>query len=282
MTSQSLQEILCCIGYPLGGNPTQYLMEKSFALAELDWRLMTAEVKPDDLAAAVAGMRALGFRGGVISRPHNNAVVPLLDGLSDTAQITQQVTLLDRQDDRLVGDDTVGKGLLLAVQRQRDIAGLRCVLLGAGSAARSVAVELALAGASELLIANRTVERADELASLIIGNTSTSAGTLAWDEELELPERVDLLVNATSVGTGEYTANLPLETDTFDPAMLVADLTLAPPETSLLRTAATAGCPTIDGLTMIVEQALYALHRWTSIEADPIPVREWLEEFLGV
>src|SRR2546423_14691272 len=81
-SSPPSQEVVCCLGQPVAGNPTQYMMEKAFAAAGLDWRYLTCEVPPEKLADAMRGLRALGFKGANFTIPHKVAVIPPLDPLS--------------------------------------------------------------------------------------------------------------------------------------------------------------------------------------------------------
>ena len=87
MVNQSLQEICTCMGQPVAGNPTQYMMEKAFERAGLDWRYLTLEIPPANLAAAMGGFRAMGFRGGNFTIPHKVAVIQFLDDLSEAARL---------------------------------------------------------------------------------------------------------------------------------------------------------------------------------------------------
>ena len=109
---QALQEIVCCLGQPVAGNPTQYMMEKAFVAAGLDWRYLTLEVPAEKLADAVRGLRALGFRGANFTIPHKVAVIPLLNELSPAAELMGAVNCIKRDGDKLLGENTDGKGFV--------------------------------------------------------------------------------------------------------------------------------------------------------------------------
>ena len=96
MANSSLQEIVCCLGQPVAGNPTQYMMEKAFAAAGLDLRFLTLEVAPDRLDDALRGIRAMGFRGAILLSPHQAAAVRYVDQLSPAARLIGEVNFLDR------------------------------------------------------------------------------------------------------------------------------------------------------------------------------------------
>src|SRR5260370_14946829 len=142
MPSTPLQEAVCCIGQPVSGNPTQYMMEKAFAAAGLDWKYLTCEVPPEKLADAMQGLRALGFKGANFTIPHKVAVIPYLDSLSPAAQLMGAVNCINRVGDKLIGENTDGKGFFQSLRELCQPAGMNVAILDAGGAARAIAVEL--------------------------------------------------------------------------------------------------------------------------------------------
>src|SRR5262245_17887342 len=175
MSSISLQEVVCCLGQPVAGNPTQYMMEKAFAAAGLDWKYLTCEVPPENLADAVKGLRSLGFKGANFTIPHKVAVVPLLDALSPAAELMGAVNCANRVGEKLVGENTDGKGFVQSLRQFGDLAGRNVVLLGAGGAARAIAVELALGGVQHITVVNRDAGRGQALVELLRRRTKTAA-----------------------------------------------------------------------------------------------------------
>ena len=119
MSSESIQQLVSCMGQPVAGNPTQFMMERALADCGLDWRYLTLEVGPEDLPAAVAGMRAMGFRGGNFTIPHKVAVIEHLDGLSQAAELMQAVNCVHRDDGKLIGENTDGKGFVQFLRARR-------------------------------------------------------------------------------------------------------------------------------------------------------------------
>ena len=184
-----LQEIVALLGYPVAGNPTQYMIERAFSRIGLDWRDPTLEVAPENLADAVRGMRAMGFRGGNFTMPHKVAVLPLLDQLTEAARLMGAVNCWWRQEDRLLGDNTDGKGFLQSLRGRIDPAGRRFAILGAGGAARAIAIELALAGAAEILVVNRDSGRGEQLAALVSQQAHVPARYVAWHGDFSLPAK---------------------------------------------------------------------------------------------
>ena len=278
----SLQEIVACFGQPVSGNPTQFMMERAFVQLGLDWRYLTLEVSPADLADAVRGARAMGFQGFNCTIPHKCNVLPLLDGLSQAAELIGAVNCVYRQADQFFGDNTDGKGFLESLKTLIDPQGLQIVVLGAGGAARAIAVELALAGTADLVIVNRHVDRGQELANLIREKTAATASFVAWDKEFEAPENARVVINATSIGLGDAAARVPLAMETLRPEMVIADVIFNPAQTRLLREARQRGCQTLDGLGMLVNQAATNFKIWTGMIPDGDTMRDALDEFLGV
>ena len=282
MTTLSLQEIVCCLGQPVAGNPTQYMMEKAFAAAGLDWRYLTLEVPPEKLADAIRGMRAFGFQGANFTIPHKVAVVQLLDELSPAAELMGAVNCVNRVGDKLIGENTDGKGFVQSLQAICDPAGKRVAMLGAGGAARAIGVELALGGVADIAIVNRQAARGEELAALLRDKVQAQARFVPLEGEYAIPAEIDIFINATSVGLGSAAARVPVSGASLRPGLVVADVVFNPPVTWLLRTAAERDCRTLDGLGMLVNQAVIAFKIWTGIDPDAAVMREALEEFVEI
>jgi shikimate dehydrogenase len=284
MTSPAslLQEICTLFGQPVAGNPTQYMIEKAFAHHRLEWRYLTLEVAPEDLGDAVRGMRAMGFRGGNITKPHKVAVVQWLDRLSDAAAMMGAVNCIVREDRQLIGENTDGKGFMRSLAGLADPAGKRVVMFGAGGAARAIGVELALAGAAGITIVNRTAERGQELVDLLNSKTHAAATLIVWNGDYAVPGDVEIVVNATSIGMNDPDARLPVDFHGAVKNIVVADVVANPPDTRFLAEARQHGAMTLDGLGMIVNQAAIAFQLWTGLEPDTQVMREAVEEFLGV
>ena len=149
-------ELVGVLGYPVAENPTCVMQEAAFAALGLNWRYLTMEVRPENLADAVRGVRALGMRGINLTIPHKVAVMALLDGIAPDAN--------------MIGANTDGKGFLrgLRDEAQIDPQGKRVVVLGAGGAARAITFELAFAGASELTVINRSVGRGQQFLGMSV------------------------------------------------------------------------------------------------------------------
>ena len=272
------QELVGLFGKPVDENPTQAMVEAAFAAAGLDWRYLTIEVDPDGVGDAVRGARAMGFRGFNCTIPHKVAVVDHLDRLSQAAALIGAVNCVVRKGDELVGENTDGAGFLAALGRRREPAGLRVVLVGAGGAARAIGVELALAGAASITVVNRSAERGRELARLL-GEHAREVLVEDLGDGYRVRPDADLVVNATSIGLHpDVDADVPVVLADVAGRALVADVIPNPPETQLLRRAAAAGCETLDGLGMLVEQGRIGFELWTGIEPDDAVMHQALRQ----
>jgi shikimate dehydrogenase len=187
-----------------------------------------------------------------------------------------------RGGDQLIGENTDGKGFVQALRRSTDPAGKKAVILGAGGAARAIAVELALAGASALVIVNRGRERREALIELLRSTVTVAATGVPWAGDYAIPGDAQLVVNATSIGLfPDVDARLSIEVASLRPGMVVADVIPNPPRTRFLRDAAARGCRVIDGLEMLVAQGAIGIAAWTGIAPDAQVMRAALEEIFS-
>ena len=272
------QELVGCFGQPVAENPTQAMVEAAFRHHGLDWRYLTIEVAPADLAAAVAGTRAMGFRGFNCTIPHKLAVIPHLDGLGDSAALMGAVNCVVVRDGRLIGENTDGKGFVAGVRRLEDPAGKSMVLLGAGGAARAIAVEMALVGVREVTVVSRNAAQGQALVDLLKGKTGASAFHAPWAGDYAVPDGTDIVVNSTHVGLyPDLDARLALDVATLRPGMIAVDVIPNPPRTRFVRDAEARGCRVIDGLAMLVGQGRIGIAYWTGIDPDEAVMRAALE-----
>jgi len=268
------------MGQPVAGNPTQFVMERAFAAAGLDWRYLTLEVTPENLASAIQGIRAMGFRGGNFTIPHKVAVIKHLDDLSEAAELMGAVNCVNRVDERMIGENTDGKGFVQSLSELTDPAGKRVAILGAGGAARAIAVELGLSKVAEITIVNRTPERGQDLVDLLNDRVDVTAKLIRWKGDYGIEPETDIIINATSIGLGDPEARVPIDYTTLTADKVVADVIFNPPETVFLREANRCGCTILDGLGMLVNQAVIGFKIWTGVDPDPVVMREALEEYL--
>lgn len=262
-------------------NPTVAIMEAAYAAADLDIRYINCEVPPERLGDAVRGAIGMGWLGFNCSIPHKVAILEYLQELAPSAAIIGAVNCVINRDGHLTGENTDGQGFVNALRTMRDPAGQEMVILGAGGAARAIAVESALAGASAITIVNRSRDRGEELVALINTKTSAPATYVSWDTTYAIPDSAQIVVNATSIGFFPHHDETPdVDPLTVMPHMVVADVVANPPQTRFLAAAADRGAQTLQGLGMLVNQALTNARLWTGRDLDAAVMRKALEENL--
>jgi shikimate dehydrogenase len=283
VTSVTLIEKCCLIANPVAGNPTHYIIEQAFAHRGLDWRFMTFEVEPAQLGDAIRGIRALGFRGVKIAEPFHEPVIEFLDDLTERAKRCGSVNCLTADGQKLTGDNTAGAALVDLVRQHLNPSGVTAMLFGAGRLGRAIAISLAEAGVAAITIVSRSEAAGNRLIDMIQTH-STAAATFVplGAGQISVDADVALLVNATSLGTNDPFAQLPLDPASLDPKLVVADVAFNTSHTWLTRQAAERGCRIIDGVELYVEQTAAAIRAWTDDTPDKAAMREAAEEFLGI
>ena len=252
---------------PAAGNPTVAIMEAAYHHHDIDARYLNCEVAAEHLGDAVRGATAMGWIGFNCSLPHKVAVIELLDELADSARLIGAVNCAIRSNGRWIGANTDGQGFLASLRSVAEPAGQRALILGAGGAARAIAVELALAGASEIWVANRNVSKASDTANLVSSATSSACSAIEWRSDLSVPDAATLVVNATSLGlpgSGEVGLNF----DAIPAGLVVCDVIPNPPDTPFLQRARQAGATTVDGRGMLLNQAAINIKFWTDVDPD--------------
>jgi shikimate dehydrogenase len=267
MLSFSGQTMLYGIfGYPIGHSLSPLMHNTAFAHHGLDAVYLPFAVHPCHLATAVKSITALPIYGVNVTIPHKQAVIAWMDELSPEARLIGAVNTIHLRDGRLHGYNTDGIGFLRALEEVgNEVAGRTVMLLGAGGAARSIAVQLCLSGIRRLLLANRTPRRAEDLAAFLkqkiphadINIVAMGESSLA----AQLPD-TDIVVNATSIGMYPHDPML-LPSAALSPQHLVCDIVYRPLDTPLLRAAQRQGARTIDGLGMLLHQGAKAFEIWT-------------------
>jgi shikimate dehydrogenase len=277
-------ELVGVFGHPVAENPTVVMLEAAFAELGMNWRYLTIEVLPADLGAAMKGMRAFNMRGVNLTIPHKVAVLEYLDEIRPAAALMGAVNTVVRDGDRLIGENTDGKGFMTALTGDAGFSpqGKRAVVLGAGGAARAITVELSLAGVEHLTVVNRALERGRELVALLNARAPVKADFQPWTGAYAIPAGTDLLVNATSIGLFPNADARPeIVYESITPGMVVCDVIIAP-STPFLEEAKRHGARTLDGLGMLVYQGAIGFKLWTGLDAPVKVMHEALARALGL
>lgn len=273
MSKNYRAELTGVFGDPVDDNPTGAVEEAAFQAKNLNYRYLTIKVLPKDLEAAMKSVRVLGMKGINLTMPHKVKVLPYLDELSEAAQIIGAVNTVIHKDGRLYGENTDGKGFVTALKNTgTTLAGKRVTILGAGGAARAIAVECALNEAAHITIINRNPERGKELASLINEKTKCPAEFFVWEKGMKIPADTEILINGTSAGFSPNVTERPeIDYDSVTEKMCACDVVFNPVETIFLQESAKRGAKTVTGLGMLVQQAALNFTLWTGEQA-PIDV----------
>ncbi|HEV3400421.1 MAG TPA: shikimate dehydrogenase [Acidimicrobiales bacterium] len=263
-------QLAAVVGDPVRHSVSPAMHNAAFRALGLDWVFVAFEVPAGEALTALAGARALGLQGLSVTMPHKADVAAGVDRLTPAAQAVGAVnTVVRRPRGVLEGDNTDGTGLVDALRSDEgfDPGGRRCLVVGAGGAARAVIRALAETGATEVVVVNRSPDRAEAAAALAgpvgrVGSPGDAAGA-------------DLVVNATPVGMGlsgpPGEEELPLDPSDLGPGQMVVDLIYHPPLTRFVELARARGATAVNGLGMLVHQAARAFRLWTG-EDPPLPV----------
>ena len=258
------------IGDPVTHSRSPLLHNAAFAKLGIHARYELWPTSAIDLAARVDSLRAPQILGANVTLPHKIAVLALLDRLDPVAELIGAAnTIIREADGSLTGANTDAPAFLAALREDAgyDPAGQTIIILGASGAARAAAMALATTGVARLVIANRTLERAEALLGDLLAASATDPLLFALTpDDPDLPEllaEATLIVNATSIGW--HGDDSPLPAQLISPSALVFDMIYRP--TQLLRDAAACGARTLDGAGMLARQAALAFERWTGQSA---------------
>lgn len=270
------------LGSPVAHSISPMMHNYSFKHLGLDYAYLAFDVGTDKLATAVDGLRALNVRGFNLTMPDKNLMCTLCDKLSPAAEIIGAVNTVVNENGVLTGYTTDGIGYMMAVKDAgHDIIGKKMTLLGAGGAASSVLAQAALDGVREISVFNvrdSFFARARKMVSDLNERTKCKVSLYDFSDESVLRNEIadsDILVNATSVGMApNVDACIIKDPSMFHKDLIVSDVIYNPEETKLLRMAKEAGCPTFNGLYMLLYQGAEAFKLWTGQEMPVDLVKE--------
>lgn len=258
------------IGWPVAHSRSPLIHNFWLERYKIDGVYIPLPVKDENFEILIRGMMAAGFRGCNVTIPHKERAFQICDVLDANAQHIRSVnTLMFRDDGSIYGTSTDGDGFIASLETQNvNLEKGSALILGAGGAARSVVAALVQRNIS-VFIANRTYERAIELAKAY-----DLAQAIKWHEWPKHLENITLLVNATSLGMeGANSCDFDLTHASKD--MVVSDIVYVPRETPLLKAARQRGLKTVEGLGMLLHQARFGFSQWFGV--DPVVDQEITE-----
>jgi len=274
------QTRVAIVGDPVEHSLSPVMQNAAFASAGLDWEMVRVQVPSGGGAGIIDRVRSGEFAGLAITMPLKEEAAAAVDELDPaSARLRSVNTAVGLPGGGVRGLSTDGNGFVNSLRVHGvGLVGTRVHIVGAGGAARSIVAALGAIDGCSITISNRTFSAAVEAAAL-----SESAQAVGGEETADAVKAAQVVVNTTSVGMGSDSgvAALPLAIELIDSHQVVADIVYHPLTTGLLAGAAARGAHTVDGLGMLVHQAVLQCEAWTGFSPDPVAMRSAAEAELA-
>lgn len=275
------------LGSPVAHSKSPLMHNEAFRLLRLDYVYLCFDVKEDSLKTAFEGLKKLNVAGFNCTMPDKTAICELLDDLSPAAKMIGAVNTVVNENGRYIGHNTDGIGYMQSVKDAGfDIKGETMTLLGAGGAASSIFVQAALDGVKKInlfSIKDRFWEKAEKMVDMVNSNTDCDAKLIELGNDDILNEAISnskILTNATSVGMAPNTDScIVKDFSVFNENLIVSDVIYNPMETKLLKIAKEHGCPTFNGIYMLLYQGAEAFKLFTGKD---MPVEEIKKKYFSI
>ncbi len=284
---------LAVIGDPVEHSRSPQMHNPALEAAGIDTRYIRVHVSPEELEEALKLMAEAGFIGTNVTIPHKRGVHDAMDDMSEVARRIGAVNTVAFDDGKMIGHNTDAPGLKRAIREEfsMDLDDLQVMIIGAGGGAgKAAAVQCAMDHCDRIVLVNRTVEKAEELASELreyvidpdkLEGPASRLVAIPWEEkamEREL-EHIDLIINATSVGMKRTDPEV-IPQRLLEPHHLVYDMVYSPARTRLIADAESAGARAVNGLGMLLWQGALSFEFWFNREAPVDAMRRGLQESL--
>lgn len=271
------------LGWPVEHTMSPVIHNTAFAAAGLDYVYVPLPVKPSDVAAALTGLKALGFAGVNVTVPHKISVMNCIEKCDRSAELVGAVNTVVFQDGVATGYNTDMAGFINSLAAQKvTISGKNAVLLGAGGAARAVVCGLLEGGIGGLVVGAREERKAVEFVACFADKNRLAGCDWQKQSFAQALAGCDILINCTPVGMYPHQEEAPLlDWDALNPGAAVCDLIYNPPVTSFLAQAAARGHKIVGGAGMLVEQGALAFSLWTGAKAPTDVMYEALDKVLA-
>ena len=265
--SLSTIPVAAVLGHPINHSKSPKLHNYWLSLFDIDGHYVPLDIDPRNFENSIRALSGLGFVGANVTIPYKEKVLKIADKISDRAAIIGAAnTLTFLQDGRIYADNTDGYGFLQNIKCKYNdwTAGEgTSVVFGAGGASRAILGALIEDGANDIILANRTRSRADQLRS----DFGAKIKVVDWMKVQNYLSDASTVINATSLGM-DGKADLPIPLQGLNKNTLVTDIVYTPLNTPLLENAAKRGCRTVDGLGMLIHQAIPGFERWFGVKPD--------------
>lgn len=259
--------IICLIGHPvehsLSPNIHNYLLNKH----SINSKYVCFDVEKNNIDKAMQGIKALGIKGANITIPHKVEVMTFLDEVDKNAKLIGSVNTIKNNNGKLIGYNTDGIGFVKSIlDKGYELKNKKVLIIGAGGACRSIAVELADKGVNSIDIRNRSIKNASTIVETINNNFKAKASySIEKIEKFDL-ENIDVLINTTPIGMDKDKESCPIdEKIQIDKDILVCDIVYNPHETKLISWAKNNNLNVVYGIDMLINQAIHGFYIWTGI-----------------
>lgn len=268
-------KVVGVIGDPVEHSLSPLMHNAAFEHLDMDYVYVPYHVKKGTLESAISGARSLGIKGLNVTIPHKTEVMKYLDDLDKSAELIGAVNTIKFDNDYSKGYNTDGIGAVRAIEEVESVINKKIIILGAGGAARAIAFQILLDGADSVVIANRTLEKAERLQEDLVEKLDANVKTTNLDEGLK-NELVDanILINTTPIGMYPNVDQKPLvKAEMMYESLIVKDCVYNPLKTGLIKEAEKCGATTISGLKMLIYQGMEAFRIWTNVN-PPLEIFE--------
>ncbi|MEI2356006.1 shikimate dehydrogenase [Mesobacillus zeae] len=275
-----MKKLYGVIGDPIAHSMSPVMHNDLFSFYNIDAHYFPFKVSERNLRETVLGFKAIGAGGFNVTIPHKTRVMDCLDRIDPLAESIGAVNTVVAENGELTGYNTDGPGFVRGLEEQlSDLTGKKTLIIGAGGAAKGIYYSLAKAGVNEIDICNRTLIKAEEMASACpfdVNSTILEPNSA----ELKMGE-YELVIQTTSIGMSPKTGVTPLSLDRLQPGSFVSDIIYNPSATAFLAEAISKGAGVQNGLDMFVYQGALAFEKWTGIFPDTVRMKNNVMNQLG-
>jgi len=278
--------LLGLIGNPVEHSISPQLHNSLSKMLGLDLIYVPLRVDKENLGTLVKAIKATDFVGFNVTVPYKREIMKFLDDNTKEAILMGSVNTVKKIEGRLYGYNTDGEGFLRDFKEAAGTGfkGKKVVMIGAGGAARPIAVKIAMEGAEKISLVNRTTQKSVELAEVVNENIAEIVQVYNFeDKTLKLAiEESDIIINTTSVGMSPDIDNSPINDMTCFNGQIVYDVIYNPTKTKFLADAESRGCKVINGLGMLFYQGINAYEIWTGVKIPEENLKDIYESFTAI
>lgn len=272
-------KLLGLLGNPLEHSFSPLMHNEAYKKNNMNYLYLPIEVEEGNIEEVLNGIKHMNFIGLNVTIPYKIKIMEYLDEIDPLAEKIGSVNTVKIKNKKLIGYNTDGIGLLKSLEKDSKVKVRenRFLILGAGGASRSIAMTLADKGAKNIVIANRTINKAKSLSEEVNDKSKKCCNYIDINDIENVIKETDIIINTTSLGMYPKIENCPMDTGLLNKNHLVSDIIYNPIKTKLLIEAEKKGCKIQNGLGMLVNQGAEAFKIWTEEEA---PVKD-MEEVIN-